>query len=187
MRDVPQSPPGINGLKRHAALVPLSRDHHSALVQARALRRTPDAETARAFLAYFDEELCGHMQDEERIVLPAAKAAGVDGVERILAEHRELAALVDAIRSGLRAHGTASDPMCAAGQLIDDHVRYEERAFFEEVQKKLTREALQVLGRALDAERTARGAPGCAVNLSASLRAPLSIRSASPSRSRRRP
>jgi hypothetical protein len=57
--------------------------------------------------------------------------------------------------------------MQEAGQLLDDHVRYEERAFFEAVQKALSPDELDQMGRALDKERDARGGPSCAVDLSA--------------------
>jgi len=175
-RAVPPSSPG-NGLKRDPALVPLSRDHHEALVQARALRiaasggeaergKHPVLATARGFLGYFEQQLLGHMQDEERTLLPVAEAAGVDS-QRIRSEHQELRGLAAGIGESLRA---ASDPaalMQEAGQLLDDHVRYEERAFFEAVQQALTAQQLHDLGRALEAAREARGGPSCAVNLSA--------------------
>lgn len=155
------------GLKRHPALVPLSRDHHEALVQARALRLSASLETARGFLVYFEQQLRGHMQDEERTVLPPAEAAKVEGTDRIRAEHRELEALAAALGENLSAGSDLAGPMQEAGRLLDDHVRYEERAFFEAVQKALSPEQLDDLGKALEKEREARGGPSCAGNLSA--------------------
>lgn len=168
-------PPGISGLKRHPALQALSRDHHAALVQARALRlaaggseaerrRHPADTTARAFLAFYQSELRGHIDDEERALLPRCAQADEAGAARILGEHREIEALVAALR---RALAEARDPapvMAEAGQLLDDHVRYEERAFFESVQRASSAEVLGEIGRAIDANREARGvAPGCAL------------------------
>jgi hemerythrin-like domain-containing protein len=168
------------------------------LVQARALRlaaggseaarrRHPAVETARGFLEFFERQLRGHMRDEERAVLPPAEAAKVEGTDRIRAEHRELEALAAALADGLEAGGELAALMQETGQLLDDHVRYEERAFFEALQRTLSPEALDLLGQALAAEREARGGPTCPVNLSADRPDPSPIRSASPSRSRRRP
>lgn len=176
-RAVP-SAPGISGLKRHPALVPLSRDHHGALVQARALRlaaggthaerrRHPATQTARGFLDFHERELRGHIADEERALLPRCKHADPSGAERILAEHRELEALVAAIAEALRAGEDPVTPMAQAGQLLDDHVRFEERCFFEGVQRALSADALLEIGRAIEANRAARGVagPACALPL----------------------
>lgn len=177
-RAVPAAP-GISGLKRHPALVPLSRDHHGALVQARALRlaaggtdaerrRHPSSETARGFLDFYERELRGHIDDEERALLPRCKAVDPAGTERILAEHRELEALVAAIGEALAAGKDPLTPMAQAGQLLDDHVRFEERSFFEVVQRALSADALLEIGRAIEANRAARGVAGpvCALPLS---------------------
>lgn len=158
--------------------MPLSRDHHEALVQARALRlaaggtdaerrKHPARETATAFVSYFEQQLSGHMQDEERAVLPPAEAAGVEGTERIRAEHQELRGLAAGIGESLRLSSDPAALMQEAGQLLDDHVRYEERAFFEAVQRALSPDALDELGEALEKERAARGGPSCAANPSA--------------------
>lgn len=172
---MPPMPPGISGLKRDPALQALSRDHHGALVQARALRlaaggtpaerrRHPLLATARAFLDFCERELRGHFDDEERVLLPRCRETDREGSERILAEHRELEGRIASIRSALAEGGDPAPAMAEAGQLLDDHVRYEERAFFEGVQRALSADALTEIGRAIDANRVARGAaPGCAL------------------------
>ncbi len=158
---VPAMPPGINGLKRHAALQPLSRDHHGALVQARALRLAAGrVAAAREFLDYYERELRGHIADEERALLPRCRDADAAGADRILEEHRELEALVAAIGEALAAANDLSAPMAEAGQLLDDHVRFEERHFFEVVQRELSSAALEEIGRAIEANRAARGVAG---------------------------
>jgi hypothetical protein len=165
-RVVPAMPPGINGLKRHAALVPLSRDHHGALVQARALRLAAGRPaTAREFLDFYERELRGHIADEERALLPLGRGADPAGADRILEEHRELEALVAAIGEALSAGNDLTAPMAEAGQLLDDHVRFEERHFFETLQRALTGSDLEEIGRAIEASRNARGVagPSCAL------------------------
>jgi len=161
-------PPGSSGLKRHPALVPLSRDHHGALVQARALRlaaagtdaerrKHPAIATARGFLDFYARELRGHIDDEERALLPLCREADRQGSDRVLAEHRELEALVADIGKALAAREDPSTWMAQAGQLLDDHVRFEERSFFEGLQRTLSQDALAEVGRAIEANRAERG------------------------------
>lgn len=168
-RDLPPSPPAGGSLHRHPALVELSRDHHHALVQALALRRAADPEapdpgaTVDAFFAFVERDLLGHFADEEDVLLPISREVAPQESARVASEHREIRALIDA----LRAAGTANDVrarLLQLGELLHDHVRYEERALFERLQQTLSPQALDSLGRTLEEHRRARGrAPGCAL------------------------
>ena len=145
------------GLFRAPALVPLSRDHHEALVQALWLRRAagrPPA--ARAFLDYYRAELEGHMADEEDVVLPAAEAVDPAGAARIRQEHGEIRGLAAALAAAMTG-GEIATTMEALARLLHDHVRYEERVFFMAVQAALPGDALDAMGAALEAHRAARG------------------------------
>jgi hypothetical protein len=149
------------GLYRAPALVPLSRDHHEALVQALWLRRragSPPA--ASAFLDFFRAELEGHMADEEDVVLPASEGFDPAGAARIRDEHRTLRRLAASLATG----AAVAEDMEALARLLHDHVRYEERVFFMGVQAALSAEALADMAAALEAHRAARGvAPGCRI------------------------
>lgn len=153
------------GLYRAPALVPLSRDHHEALIQALWLRRgAGQPPAARVFLDFYRRELEGHMGDEEDVVLPAAEAVDPDGSARIREEHAELRRLAAVLAETLAAGGALADGMEALARLLHDHVRYEERTFFMDVQSALPARALEEMGAALEAHRAARGvAPSCAV------------------------
>lgn len=165
---MPDNPPGTLGLARDPALAPLSRDHHAALVHAQALRRAGDrvapqdghgapARVGHAFLAFHKNELTAHMTDEEEVLLPRGGSADPEGAERIRAEHAELNALVLKLPDAL-ASGDGLRPLLKEiGVLLDDHVRFEERAFFMAVQAMLTPPAMGALGRALYERRSARG------------------------------
>jgi hypothetical protein len=66
-------------MTRHPALVPLSRDHHHALVIARRLRTAEEhdaADAARAFLEHWGDEEKLHFRLEEEVLLPAYAAHG---------------------------------------------------------------------------------------------------------------
>jgi hypothetical protein len=61
-------------MKRHPALIPLSHDHHHALVEARRLRRAADtpesAAVATASLRFFAGETVEHFREEEELLFP---------------------------------------------------------------------------------------------------------------------
>ena len=64
-------------MKRDPSLVPLSHDHHHALVQARRLRE--GAEPGASFLRFFSEETIRHFCEEEERLFPALVSAVVGG------------------------------------------------------------------------------------------------------------
>jgi Hemerythrin HHE cation binding domain len=173
VRSVPENPPGTLGLRRDPALVPLSQDHHAALMQAQALSRAAEGiapytgspeRTARGFLAFREAELLGHFGDEEAVLFPAAERVDPEGTARVRAEHAEMHTLVGALE---RALDEGRDPrliMAELGSLLHDHVRFEERAWFEALQARLAAQELARIGRELDARREARGrGPGCSL------------------------
>lgn len=146
------------GLYRAPALVPLSRDHHEALIQALWLRRRAgQTAAAGAFLDFYRAELEGHMADEEDVVLPAAEAADAGGVARIRAEHAELCRLARALEDAVATGIAIADTTEGLSRLLHDHVRYEERDFFMRLQSGLSAPALEEMGAALEAHRAARG------------------------------
>jgi len=174
-RVVPEMPPGTPGLRRDPALVPLSQDHHAALMQAQALSRAaegkapydrPDApdRVARGFLAFREAELLGHFADEEQVVFPAAQRADPEGTARVRAEHAEMNALATRLEALLAAGDDPRPALAALGSLLHDHVRFEERAWFETLQARLGAAELARLGREIVAHREARGrGPSCAL------------------------
>ena len=123
-------------MKRSAALLKLSREHHTALVLALRISRAGDA-TAQAELlisvpAIFRDELAPHFAAEESDLLPKLAAAGEAAlVERTLAEHCLMRDLIDKI--------TAGDPQSlkSFGALLKAHVQFEERELFVTAQAVL--------------------------------------------------
>jgi iron-sulfur cluster repair protein YtfE (RIC family) len=146
------------GLVRAPALVPLSRDHHDALVEVLLLRRAHGRPAAaRRFVDFFHSEVEGHMADEEDVVLPAVESVDPGGAARIRGEHAELRRVVARLRDRLEAGDDPADLMEEAARLLHDHVRYEERVFFMDVQAAVPPPEMERLGRALEERRAARG------------------------------
>jgi hypothetical protein len=159
---------GTAPLKRDPALVPLSQDHHDALVQAQALTRAAEGRApydregaamrvAKAFLVFQKNELAGHFADEEDVLFPEATRVDAEGTGRVASDHARLRALTLALESALAAGAAPEGVMKELGARLHDHVRFEERVWFETLQARLGAEALLRLQDALVAHRKARG------------------------------
>ena len=139
-------------MKRSDALAPLSRDHHKALFVALQLRRAEAetvAEAAERFEAFLADQGRLHFSIEEALLLPALPASDPEwgrGCARVLADHERL-------RAGV-PDGADVESVRAMGELLADHVRFEERELFEILERRLDPAELERLGRAVaEAER----------------------------------
>ncbi|HYC00607.1 MAG TPA: hemerythrin domain-containing protein [Candidatus Limnocylindrales bacterium] len=131
--------------KRHDALIPLSHDHQKALMLAFRLLHPsppgPETPTTPAstpqqrreeVLAFFETHLVEHFAIEEEILFPVLRASGV-GLEPLVDElcedHRRMRSARDRV-----AQAGDEAQLCRAledfGQLLEAHVRREEREMF---------------------------------------------------------
>jgi Hemerythrin HHE cation binding domain len=137
-------------MKRAEALRPLSREHLAALITAKKLREATDLdEAAGAFLDFWHGDGARHFRVEEEVLLPTwAVHAEVDreGVARMLGDH--LAIRRESLR--LEAGEAALDEVQALGQLLHDHVRFEERELFPKVEEALDATSLDRLAAAIE-------------------------------------
>jgi hypothetical protein len=139
-------------VKRSEALAPLSRDHHVALEAALRLRRA-DEQTLDAAVARFGEFWRGHgarhFEIEEELLLPALPPGDADwaeGVERVRREHGEIRERADRLLAGATPESARE-----LGELLNGHVRFEERELFPLAEERLPDVELAALGRAIDA------------------------------------
>lgn len=151
------------GKKRDPALVPLSHDHHHALVIAMLLRRASDKTavgTRQAFTDFWEHDLREHFRVEERILFPVrAEQAGADDalLRRALQDHERIRELANA---AIAADPPTGDQLVTLGDAISDHVRFEERELFPAIESGLSPERLAELGDALAREEGIDGPPG---------------------------
>jgi quercetin dioxygenase-like cupin family protein/hemerythrin-like domain-containing protein len=141
-------------MKRHASLVPLSHDHHHALVQARRLSRAAagtDAERREAaadFVRFFSTETVKHFREEEEELFPAlvGHEDTDDGLlVRALLEHQRIHALVGRLEHALAADGVEPTEMRELAELLEAHVRLEERELFPLIEQVVPQEILSEL------------------------------------------
>ena len=146
-------------MKRHAALVPLSRQHHDALALGVFIRRGLCAGAGpraaerlrRQALDVWSLELSGHFEVEETVLFPAARQAvpEPETVDRLLREH-------DGIREAFSAlehagPGELESSLRVLRERLVDHIRFEERVVFEALQESMAERDLAALGLEIDA------------------------------------
>lgn len=148
-------------MKRHPALIPLSRDHHHALVIAKRLRAaTPQTATdaAQAFLTHWDTEEKIHFRLEEEELLPAYAAYGDPNhptVVRMLIDHMLIRRAAHQIASA-----GSLELLHDLGSRLADHVALEEHELFPLIEAALPDAELQTLGeRIRDASQPTRESP----------------------------
>jgi hemerythrin-like domain-containing protein len=125
--------------KRHDALIPLTHDHHHALVQA---RRLIEAEVAadeerlsvgRSFLEFYEDDTLLHFHEEEEVLFPAL----LEHVEqappelvRVLLEHVAIHGLVSQLRASVEEGDVDGALLKRLGETLKAHVRLEETKLF---------------------------------------------------------
>jgi hemerythrin-like domain-containing protein len=137
-------------IKRHDSLKPLSRDHYVGLVQARQLIQAAErSEQLRRsilneFLAQWQNELHPHLLDEERLLLPLVVDPDMEA--RLRGDH---AALRSAVAKAMNVVETAATPDCDSlrklGELLHDHIRWEERELFPLIERTASQEDMRAL------------------------------------------
>lgn len=138
-------------MKRHAALAGLSREHHFALALAKRAKSIDEGESLAGLASEtaeaFAREIGPHFLIEERVVLPALGEAGQeDQAARTLEEHDALRKLADRLVMG------GMDELQAFGELLERHVRFEERELFPLIESVLTQEMLEKIALETGAE-----------------------------------
>jgi hemerythrin-like domain-containing protein len=142
--------------RRHESLIPLSHEHHDALLLAWRLRtgdlskRAPELR-ARHVNAFFEYRLIKHLEVEEELLFPALRSVlGVEAslIDVLLSDHHELRAKAAALKAGVNDQ---VDSFCG---LLEQHIRTEERHLFVLAENRMTPGELAELGRQLKARLT---------------------------------
>ncbi|MBP6024892.1 hemerythrin domain-containing protein [Ferruginibacter sp.] len=129
-------------MKRHEALAPLSREHHSALILAQLLKK--DAPTYKGLptalnekvayaLQMFTATLQLHFTNEEGMLDKVRSVhAEIDKIsEEIFTEHQQLKKMF----LSLDKTNNTIEELDTLGQALDDHIRKEERVLFPLIQQ----------------------------------------------------
>jgi len=102
------------------------------------------AERIKAYVKYFwDNHLQQHFEEEETWLFTALQDALI---ERAISEHKHIGELVMTI---MNIAPIQTDELNALARLLDDHIRFEERVLFPHLEKELSEEKLNALGKQL--------------------------------------
>jgi hemerythrin-like domain-containing protein len=128
--------------KRHPSLIPLSHDHHHGLVLAFRLReglprhRQPadnpqrQAEDATRF---FHDNLVAHFRAEEEVLFPVIRAYvphAATMLDTLTAEHGEMRTRIEILTQVAPDTATLETRLKAFADLLERHIRREERELF---------------------------------------------------------
>jgi hemerythrin-like domain-containing protein len=137
--------------RRHRALVPLSHDHHHGLVAAVRMKqgRSPYrdiADSADAVRRLWLTELDPHFAKEESILFTQSYSSSLAAlVARAVEEHAAMRAIVGRFAEG----GGDDGALRTFGELLERHIRFEERELFPGIQEELGDAALTAIGEAM--------------------------------------
>jgi hemerythrin-like domain-containing protein len=138
--------------RRHDALIPLTHDHHHALVQASALIAASDAEeparveAARAFLDFYRRVTLLHFHEEEEVLFPSLLES-VDSIPQalisVLVDHVRIHGMVTRLKTAVEQGDVGSNQLTELGELLRAHIRVEERELFPLIERSVPEEALR--------------------------------------------
>ena len=152
-------------MKRHTALIPLSRDHHVTLILSRLLRSdappykglpSDTTEKAQYALKHYQEELIEHFEQEEKII-PILTGSNLE-LDSLLvqmkSEHQQLHNLFRSLELDREDLGVQLDRL---GRSLENHVRKEDRLIFPLIQDICSEELLNQLADILDKNKGEKG------------------------------
>lgn len=139
-------------MKRHLQLQPLSRQHHNglliALLLSKGIKKKADRQVMASFISHnWQADLKEHFHLEEAYLLPMLTRHSFDQamIEKLLAEHAMLTGLAnEAINGTIETHQIEF-----FANLLNEHIRFEERLFFPAAEKVLTESELEEIGSVL--------------------------------------
>ena len=147
--------------KRHASLVPLSRDHHDGLFLALRLKQGKRANLtgwshdprwqAYYVVAFYKSHLVLHFEAEEEILFPAMKryAQGSERtIETLLQQHKEIKRTVSSFEAPDEKN--LVEDLKNFGELLDQHIHIEENELFPVFEKSVPKAIAEEVGREIE-------------------------------------
>ena len=132
-------------IKRSPALIQFSREHHFGLLLGwkirHGIKKNISTERINAYtIFFFENELAKHFKEEEKDLF--VKLPVDDNLRKqAFDEHAYIYRLVDE----LRENKTDKNLLLKFANVLDSHIRFEERTLFNHIQQLLSNEALKQL------------------------------------------
>lgn len=129
-------------IKRNAAIVEFSKDHHFALLLVWKIRTglkklVDPLRISRYVIHFYDTDLIHHFNDEEEILFTKLL---VNNKQRVQAEreHRNINELIDELRLNL----SDITLLMKFADYLEKHIRFEERELFHNLQQTISNAVL---------------------------------------------
>jgi hemerythrin-like domain-containing protein len=135
-------------MKRDTHLQPLSRQHHNALMAVlllkKGVQKKADVQVMQDFiLTVWNDELQPHFEAEEKWLAAGSQHPNLLSLhQRMLQEHELIRKYIDQFNRTLTSHQTVQ----AYYELLEQHVRFEEREYFPALEQNLSVNELQSIG-----------------------------------------
>lgn len=129
-------------ISRHEALRPLSREHHFGLQLCWKIRRgfqkNIPAQRIKAYCDWFYAKyLVPHFEIEEKFLFPIL-GEGNEMVEKAVSDHRQVKGLI-------QQRDNLESVLQVLEKTLDQHIRFEERVLFNEIQNVASADQLQLM------------------------------------------
>lgn len=136
-------------MKRHQQLQPLSRQHHNGLLAAlllsKGVKKNASTFVMRDFIVYiWQTDLETHFSDEENFLLPAIRHTAIYETlgQQLLQEHAAIRSLVQSFQKD----DVDYDDIQKFADLLEAHIRFEERVLFPKTEALLTEDEMSAFG-----------------------------------------
>ncbi|MBZ0201524.1 MAG: hemerythrin domain-containing protein [Ignavibacteria bacterium] len=142
-------------MKRHESLALLSSDHHQGLSIAKMLRSKERIKALGTEAVYnklsdfFHNELTGHFSEEENFLAPWLRDNLL--IKRMCREHNELRRIF----VSMSAAGDLENTLQSFGELLESHIRFEERELFPMIESTLPESTLIRIGSSIKLSKRA--------------------------------
>ncbi len=139
-------------IRRNENIVKLSKEHHFSLLFCWKIRQGIKLEIPAAriikYVKYFEGNfLHPHFMEEENILFAPLKDKLV---EKAMKQHKEINRVVSTLSKDNNANPL--EQLEKLADLVNDHVRYEERELFPHIERTLKPAQLEAIGKQLNEE-----------------------------------
>jgi hemerythrin-like domain-containing protein len=134
-------------IKRNENIVKLSQDHHASLMFCWKLRQgvkyeVPVQRMIKYVQYFWEHHFSIHFKEEEEFLFASLND---DKIQKALDDHQKIKTFINEINN--TGSESPLDIIWELADMVDEHVRYEERILFPHLESALTQNELENIGR----------------------------------------
>jgi hemerythrin-like domain-containing protein len=134
-------------IKRNQNIVKLSKDHHASLLFCWKLRQGVKYHSSRdrmiKYVHYFwDHHFSEHFKEEEEFLFAPLND---EVVQKAMDDHQKIKIFIEEI--DVEGMESEADILLELADIVEEHVRFEERILFPHLEENLSEEQLETIGQ----------------------------------------